>query len=358
MSLRKGTFIMLFKKYRYILMSKWKKITLKALIALSLTTVSIYYFSPWEYGLYYLKPIPNSIEKEIQQANDYGLVGMIVYVDGGNNVSQLYASGWHNREQKRPAYGNALFKIASIAKLYEASAVAKLTAAKILNLDNTLASYLPELTSRIAYADKITLRMMVQHRSGIPNFTDQAGFDWASNSLDDIRLVLDKPADFLPGEDYAYSNTNYRLLQKVMTRALGYDYTDYIRNEILLPLDLHDTYFSIHEAPTNEIMSGYYVGYKEDFKHLDQGYVASAHNVGVFLRALNDGTLFTEQERKIYSSIYEYNHTGWVLGYSSIARYHKDIDTVVVQLTNITGNDKVLLTQIVYARIMSILRNE
>ena len=104
-------------------------------------------------------------------------------------------------------------------------------------------------------------------------------------------------------------------------------------------------------------MSGYYVGYEEDFKHLDQGYVATAQDVGVFLRALNDGSLFTEQESKIYSSIYEYNHTGWVLGYSSIARYHKDIDTVVIQFTNTTGDDRVLLTQIVYSRIMSILRD-
>lgn len=338
-------------------MSKLKKIALKALIALSLTTAGIYVFAPWEYGLYYLKPISNSIAKELQQATEHKLDGMIVYVDAGNKAPQLYASGWHNREQNRPAYGNALFKIASIAKLYEASAVAKLAAAKVLNLDNTLASYLPALTSRIANADEITLRMLVQHRSGIPNFTDQVDFDWASNSLDGLALVLDKPADFMPGEDYAYSNTNYLLLQKVMTRALGYDYKDYIKNEILLPLGLHDTYFSIHEAPINDLMSGYHVGYQEDFKHLDQGYVASAQNVGVFLRALNDGTLFTEQESQIYRSIYEHSHTGWVLGYSSIARYHKDIDTVVIQFTNTTGDDRVLLTKIIYARILSILRD-
>ncbi len=339
-------------------MSKWKKIVLKTLIALSLTTVSIYIFAPWKYGLYYLKPIPNSIDKELNQATEQFLDGIIVYVDAGNKAPQLYASGWHNRKQQLPAYGDALFKIASIAKLYEASAVAKLTAAEILDLDKTLAYYLPELSSRIANADKITLRMMVQHRSGIPNFTDQAEFDWASNSLDVLSLVLDKPADFMPDEDYAYSNTNYLLLQKVMTTALGYDYRDYIREKILAPLALQDTYFSIDEAPMNEIMSGYYVGYEEDLKHLDQGYVASAQNVGVFLRALNDGTLFTEQESQIYRSIYEYNHTGWVLGYSSIARYHEDIDTVVIQFTNTTGEDRVLLTQIVYSRILSILRNQ
>jgi len=337
-------------------MKKWQKIVLKIVLAVSLTTTSIYFFAPWEYGLYYLKPVPDTIEQEISLATGHGLDGMIVYVDKGKGKSQAYASGWHNRQQQIPAYDHALFKIASIAKLYDASAIAKLAAANMIDLDSSLATYLPELASRIANSVHITLRMMVQHRSGIPNFTDQEGFDWASNSIDVLSLILDKPADFLPNEDYAYSNSNYYLLELVMSKVLGYHYTDYIRNEILRPLNLQNTYFSVDEAPIEHLMSGYYVGYKEDLKYLDQGYVASAHDVAVFLRALNDGSLFNQQEAKIYSDIYEYNHTGWVLGYSSIARYHPEIDAVVVQFTNTTGDDRVLLTQIVYARILSILR--
>jgi D-alanyl-D-alanine carboxypeptidase len=151
--------------------------------------------------------------------------------------------------------------------------------------------------------------MMVKHRSGIPNYTDQEGFDWASNSLDILALVLDKLADFSPNTDYAYSNTNYLLLQMLISKTLGYDYTEYIKNHIL-PLDLYNTYFSIRQVDTQVLMSGYYVGYEDDFKHLDQGYVATAEDVGIFLRALNDGSLFSEQEQKIYGSLYEYGHTG------------------------------------------------
>lgn len=100
----------------------------------------------------------------------------------------------------------------------------------------------------------------------------------------------------------------------------------------------------------------YYVGYDADFKELDQGYISTAEDVGIFLRALNDGTLFSDKEQEIYTSIYEYEHTGWVLGYSSIARYHSDIDTVVIQFVNTTGDDTVMLTGIVYERIIQILR--
>ncbi|GAA6185164.1 serine hydrolase domain-containing protein [Aliiglaciecola sp. NS0011-25] len=339
-------------------MNKWQKITLKVLLAFSLTTTSIYFFAPWEYALYYLTPVPSTIEEQVNEATTQGIDGIIVYVQKANNPAQLYVSGWHNRQEKIPAYGNALFKIASIAKLYKAAAVTKLAASKQLELDKNIADYLPQLAERIEYADQITLRMLVEHRSGIPNFTDQDGFDWASNSLDVLSLVLDKPADFEPGTDYAYSNTNYLLLEKIMTETLGYHYSRYIKNEILLPLNLNSTFFSINEVDSEQLMSGYYVGYDQDFKHLDQGYVASAQDVGIFLRALNDGSLFTPKERKIYASLYEYNHTGWVLGYSSIARYHPDIDTVVIQFTNTTGEDRVILTGIIYDRIMSILRSQ
>jgi D-alanyl-D-alanine carboxypeptidase len=64
----------------------------------------------------------------------------------------------------------ALFTIASIGKLYNASAIAKLVARGSLSLDKTLADYLASLMGRIEYADQITLRMMAQHQSGIFNY--------------------------------------------------------------------------------------------------------------------------------------------------------------------------------------------
>jgi hypothetical protein len=57
----------------------------------------------------------------------------------------------------------------------------------------------------------------------------------------------------------------------------------------------------------------------------------------------------------VYASLYKYEHTGWVLGYLSIARYHAYKDTVLIKFTNTTGDDRVLLTQIIHARILSLL---
>ena len=64
----------------------------------------------------------------------------------------------------------------SISKLYTAVAATKLVKEKRLSFDKTLADYLPELRNRIENAEEITLRMMIQHRSGIPNFTDNPAY--------------------------------------------------------------------------------------------------------------------------------------------------------------------------------------
>ena len=109
------------------------------------------------------------------------------------------------------------------------------------------------------------------------------------------------------------------------------------------------------------MMSGYYVGVEADFKTEDTGsMVATAEDVGIFLRALNDGSVFDEGEQEIYSSIYVYEHTGLVPGYQSIAKYHKDIDTVVIQFNNTTNFDGYdwNLAEIVYNRIVKILRSK
>lgn len=92
-----------------------------------------------------------------------------------------------------PADPHALFKIGSIHKLYIATAIAKLVNNGSLSLEDTLADHMPELVGRIENAEQITLRMMVQHRSGIPNLTDQDKFDWFTPQTDEdknLELVL------------------------------------------------------------------------------------------------------------------------------------------------------------------------
>jgi D-alanyl-D-alanine carboxypeptidase len=141
-------------------------------------------FPPWDGILAWIEPLPDTVQQQVDAAVDHGLDGIIVYVDQAGKAPAFYCAGWKDRANQVPTDPKALFKIASLSKLYIATAVAKLVNDRILSLDVTLADHLPELAGRIEYADRITLRMLLQHRSGIPNYTDHNEFDWANPPSD------------------------------------------------------------------------------------------------------------------------------------------------------------------------------
>lgn len=338
----------------------WLLRLVAAVVTISIGAV----FVPWDAALAYFAPLPGTVQAQVDDMPRRGMDGIIVYVDQAGHAPAFYAAGWKDRQARVPADPHALFKIASISKLYIAAATAKLVSAKRLSLNDTLAHLLPELAGHIENADKITVGMMLTHRSGIPNFTDDRDFRWdkATSPTDVLNLALDEPADFKPDSRYRYSNTNYLLIGRILDKTLGYSHQDYIEAEILAPLGLTHTYGQLSEVNPADVVSGYAVGYDGDMKPLDYvipggSMVATAQDVGIFLRALNDGSLLNDDEQAIYSSISVYEHTGLLPGYQSIARYHKDIDTVVIQFTNTSGGNSWIKSEIVYDRVVRIQRN-
>ena len=97
----------------------------------------------------WILPLPDTVQEQLNEAIGHGFDGMIVYVDQAGKPPEFYAAGWHDRKKKIPAYPQALFKIASITKLYVAVAAAKLVKADRLSLDKTLAEYFPELPEEL-----------------------------------------------------------------------------------------------------------------------------------------------------------------------------------------------------------------
>lgn len=331
----------------------------KIRIILFTGTIISLFFVPWILVYAWILPLPNTIQEQVDESINHGFDGMIVYVDQKGKSPEFYTGGWKNKENKIPADPNALFKIASISKLYVAVSIAKLAKEERLLLDQKLTEYFPELKNRIENADEITIRMMVQHRSGIPNFTDNPKY-WENeqeNGKKALDFALDLPAVFKPNKGYQYSNTNYLLLRKIINNIIGYSHEQYIKENILLPLNLKNTFFSLKEVDLKNVMSGYYVGIDKDFKTNENGMLATAKDVGTFLRALNDGSIFKEGENEIYASLYEYEHGGLVPGYQSLAEYRKDSDVVVVQFMNTTDFNGYQwnLSEIIINRIFKII---
>ncbi|HMC01954.1 MAG TPA: serine hydrolase domain-containing protein [Flavobacteriaceae bacterium] len=337
-----------------------KKIKQVLRIVFIIASISSLWFVPWILVKAWILPLPDTVQEQVNETIGNGFDGMIVYVDEAGKPPAFYTGGCKNRENKIPADPKSLFKIASISKLYTAVAITKLVKEQRLSFDETLTGYFPELKGRIENTEHITLKMMVQHRSGIPNFTDNPAFweDEQKNGKNALEFALDLPASFKPDKGYEYSNTNYLLLRKIMDTVLGYNHHEYIKERILKPLKLNNTFFSLNEVNLEDVMSGYYVGVEEDLKTHENGMLATAEDVGIFLRALNDGSVFDEGEQEIYP--YVYNHGGLVPGYQSLAEYHQDINTVVVQFINTTDFEgyEWNLSEISINRIVKILRSK
>lgn len=307
-------------------------------LSLLLGTLVSLYFVPWPILKAYLQPLPDGIQEQVEKCADYGFDAVIVYIDETGREPKLFSSGTISRVSELKPDSNTLFKIASVGKLHHALAVAKLVSSGQLNLDSSLAFYLPELAGRIQNASIISLRNLVQHRSGIPNYTDTHLY-WMSPEKtweENLALVLDKQANFLPDAKYEYCNTNYLLIERIIERITKISSQEYISKAILKPLGLHHTFFRLEEVNIEQVMSGYYVGYEQDLKQQEVGsMLATAPDLARFIRALNDGSAFDNtNEKEIYTSLYRFGHTGLIPGYQSQAHYHKDFDAVIIQFTN------------------------
>ncbi len=125
-----------------------KKIKLIVRIVLLLGTIISLFYVPWPLIKAWIKPLPDTVQEQVNDAIDMGFDGIIVYVDGNGNRPAFYTAGYKNRENKIPADPHALFKIASVGKLYNALAVTKLVSSGKLSLDKSLADYLPELIGK------------------------------------------------------------------------------------------------------------------------------------------------------------------------------------------------------------------
>lgn len=136
------------------------------------------------------------------------------------------------------------FAIASMTKSFTAALVLKLVDEGKLSLDQTLAELLPDFG--VPYAKDVTLRHLLQNRSGIPHYIDIPG--WFDNDVkrgftDEtfIRTLEALELKFPPGSDYLYSNVNYYLLARIIDRHGGMTYEAYLQSRILDPLGMTAT---------------------------------------------------------------------------------------------------------------------
>ncbi|MFD4350949.1 serine hydrolase domain-containing protein [Nocardia sp. NPDC058518] len=198
---------------------------------------------------------PN-LQQTIKEIVDSGLVGLHLRVDDEHGA--WVGSAGHSvlGEPAAPPI-NGRVRIGSNTKTFLATLVLQLVAEGKIALDTPAVDYLP----RFALDPRITVRMLLQHTSGIFNFTGEVyedgttapgvvawgGKEWVDNRFrthhadDLVRLALAKPARFEPGTDWSYSNTNYALAKLLIEAVTGHSLAEEMQRLILGPLGLSDT---------------------------------------------------------------------------------------------------------------------
>jgi len=167
-------------------------------------------------------------------------ISLAVVKDGKPLYVKSY--GVATLEHAVPAKPQTVFQIGSVGKQFTAVAVMMLANEHKLDLDDPLSKYLPEVPPSWG---KVTLRLMLNHQSGIPQFTTPARqlldlvHDYTDSEL--IQLASSQPLDFEPGTDVSYSDTGYVLLGFVINRVAGMFYGDFLEQTVFGPLGMKQT---------------------------------------------------------------------------------------------------------------------
>jgi CubicO group peptidase (beta-lactamase class C family) len=168
--------------------------------------------------------------------------------------------GLADREEKIPASEKTLYRVASITKLFTATAIMRLVEQGGINLDSPLTAYIPEFSikSRFAQTRPITVRMLMTHHSGIPSDRGEGLFDDRPEPYHSVLAYLrEQYLSYPPGTVYCYSNLGVNLLGIVIERVSGTSYHDYISEHILKPLGMTQSFFKADETRGLAIAGAY-----------------------------------------------------------------------------------------------------
>lgn len=208
---------------------------------------------------------PLGFRAALEQLVDDGVPGVIGLTRHGGQVVSA-ASGTADAATARPMAVGDRFRVGSITKTMVATVVLQLVAEHRLRLSDSVAQWLPGL---VPNGRAITVRELLQHTSGIYNYTNDPGFlrafqadptrVWQPRAL--VRIAVAHPSWFPPGTAWRYSNTDYLLLGLIIQAATRQPLDRELRDRIFAPLGMRHTTLPLTQVvPPNPYAHGYLLG--------------------------------------------------------------------------------------------------
>ena len=261
----------------------------------------------------------SSAEKEqalsaAQNLVDGGFPAALAAVTKADGSTVGVAVGTGNLETGETPPLDGEIRIGSSTKTFTAVVILQLVQEGKINLDEPVETYLPGLLRGEGIdGSKITIRQLLQHTSGLPEYTDQTGHEDPVANRDNyysprdlLDFALKKPADFAPGSQWKYSNTNYVMLSLLAERVTHRPLAEQITKRIIEPLGLAHTYYP---GPGEEDIRGTHPhgyhrrsqGELEDITRKDPSeaggagaMISTPSELNKFFQAVLDGTLLSQ----------------------------------------------------------------
>lgn len=201
---------------------------------------------------------PARMDRIVQAAADRDEFSGSVLVARDGEVLLDKGYGFANREWRAPNDGDTRFRLASLTKQFTAVAILLLAERGQVDIEAPVKTYLPDAP---AAWDRVTLRHLLNHTSGIPNYVafpeHEALRMQPAATAELIARFRDRPLEFQPGERWTYSNSGYVLLTAVIERASGRSYAEFVAENLFQPLGMADSGYDSHAAIIPRRASGY-----------------------------------------------------------------------------------------------------
>lgn len=262
------------------------------------------------------------------------------------------------------------FRIGSVTKQFTAVLVLMLAEEGKVDLDATISTYWPDSP---ASWDRVTVRHLLHHTSGIPNVTDFDDFatqKYLPKTPEEmIARFASEPLEFEPGSKWAYSNSGYLLLTKVVEAASGEEYEAFLRSRILNPLGMANSGIDHSEAILPKRAAGYAPA-KTGVANADYVFMGIPRGAGAMYSTTGDllkwqqglfgGKLLKPASLTAYLTPAEYDigentryalgvavtendegtmyaHSGGIEGFNAWLGYDPDLKATVAVLANLNG---------------------
>ena len=282
-----------------------------------------------------------ALQKVLDKLTLAGVPGVVGAIFEKGNLWTL-SSGYAKIEGQIPIQACHLVYTQSIAKSYMAVVIMQLAEEGKIDINSNITEYLPsEITSMLVGADEVTVKMLLNHTSGLPEYNYHPTY--VTRLLQNptrifqpkeyISYIEGKELDFEPGSRHSYRNTNYVLLALIADQITG-NHGKYMEENIFERLGFKNTFYKIKQGESygDRLVNGYWDRYSngivENASVLqntnvasmvgDDGIITTAEEAILFLKGLMEGKLVSSESLEMMKE--------WVLDKNGDPQYGLGLD--------------------------------